>query len=314
MMQLDFVKGHMGGNTILLLYGEQLPSGRELELSVKALGPNHLWCHECGILYPSAAGADLRVRISEPTLPSFISACGGMTQVLGKALAETDLGDHFKIKFTEPRTELAVETDAGPTGLEIHISSGGVLRTVTDMRAFLEECREEGIRTWSLRGVEIYQVGVVLVANADRIREAHPGVDFVNWDDPTKELLGQIQDEFHGKTGAQDYYFTLYDWNPEGSGHVRVFFPHCIPQDYYEPSCGTGSIGLGAALFYSGELARRRLLQEGSVRLKLECGGSFGLGGPDITELYLEIAGGELTGASFSHSLVEITATGKVRL
>ncbi len=313
-MQLDFVKGHMGGNTILLLYGEQLPPGRELELSVKALGPNHLWCHEGGILYPSAGEAALKVKISEPTLPSFISACGGMTQVLGKALVETDVGDHFGIKIGDPLTGIDVETDAGLTGLEIHTLGNRVLRTVTDMRAFLSECREKGVQSWKLRGVEIYQVGVVLVANADRIRAAHPGVDFANWDAFTKELLSEIQNEFHKKTGARDYYFTLYDWNPERSGDLRVFFPHCIPQDYYEPACGTGSIALGAALFFSGELAQRQALQEGIVNLKLESGGSFGLGGPDITEIFLEISGGELTGASFTHSLVEITATGKVYL
>lgn len=313
-MQLDFVKGHMGGNTILLLYGEQLPAGRELELSVKALDQNHLWCHECGILYPPDDEADLKVKISEPTLPSFISACGGMTQVLGKALVETELGNHFGIKLTDPVTRVIIGTDAGPTGLEIHRPEGRFLRIITDMRAFLEECRLGGIRSWRLQGVDIYQAGVVLVADADRIRKAHPGVDLVNWDTSTKNLLSTIQMEFHKKTGERDYYFTLYDWNPEGSGHLRVFFPHCIPQDYYEPACGTGSIGLGAALFFSGELAGRRDLQEGTVKLKLESGGSFGLGGPDITELFLEISGGELTGASFSHSLVEITATGRVHL
>ncbi len=313
-MLLDFIKGHMGGNTIILLHGEQLPAGRELELSVKALDQNHLWCHEAGILYPSAGGADLRVKISEPTLPSFISACGGMTQVLGKALVETDLGDHFKIKIREPVTEVIIETDAGSAGLEIHTTGDKALRTVTDMRAFLKECLERGVRSWVLQGVEVCQAGVVLVVDAVKISEVYPRVDFINWDTPTRELLTEIQNEFQEKIGVRDYYFTLYDWNPERSGDLRVLFPHCIPQNYFEPACGTGSIALGVALVFSGELERRRGLQEGKVKLNLEAGGSIGLGGPDITELFLEISGGKPTGASFSHSLVEITVTGQVHL
>lgn len=313
-MQLDFIKGHMGGNTILLLYGEQLPAGRELGLSVKALGANYLWCHECGILYRADSGADLKIKISEPTLPSFISACGGMTQVLGKALVETDLGDHFKIKIEEPVTRVVIETEAGLTSLDIHVAGGKVQRIITDMGAFLNECREKGIASRVLEGIEACQVGVVLVANADKIKETYPAVDFVRWDSSTRDLLSRIQDEFHQKTGECDYYFVLYDWNPERSGDLRVLFPHCIPQNYFEPACGTGSIALGAALLFSGELQQRRGLREGIVKLKLEAGGSIQLGGPDTTELFLYVAGGELAGASFSHSLVKITATGQVRL
>jgi len=312
---LDVIKGHMGGNTIALFYGEQLPAGRELELSVKALDQNHLWCHEAGILYPSAAGGSrLRVKISEPTLPSFISACGGMTQVLGKALVETDLGKNLGIRLKEPASEVIIETDAGPTRLEIHITGGKAVRTITDLGAFLHECLDRGVRPWELLGVELYQVGVVMVVNAEKVKRAYPRADFANWDAPTRELLSRIQKEFQEKTGVRDYYFTLYDWNPERSGDLRVFFPHCIPQDYFEPACGTGSVALGVALVCSGELERRRGLPEGKVKLSLEAGGGMGLGGPDITEVFLEISGGKPSGALFSHSLVEITLTGKLYL
>lgn len=311
-MQLDFIKGHMGGNRIVLLYGEQLPVGRELELSVKVLEQNYLWSHEAGILYPSPGGAGLRIKISEPTLPSFISACGGMTQVLGKALVETKWGEYFQIEIREPVTEVALETDAGPTRLEIHTAGGKALRTITDMRAFLGECLEIGIRSWKLKDVEVTQAGVVMVVNADKIREVYPRVNFNGWDAQTRELLTEMQNEFHEKTGQREYYLTLYDWNSERGGDLRVLFPHCIPQNFIEPSCGTGSVALGVALVASGELERSRGRPDGQIKLKLEAGGSIELGGPDITELFLEFNGGELTGASFSHSLVEITVTGKV--
>jgi hypothetical protein len=312
---LDVIKGHMGGNTIALLYGEQLPAGRELELSVKALGQNYLWCHEAGLLYPSAAGGNrLRAKISEPTVPSFISACGGMTQVLGKALVETNLGKKLGIKLSEPVSEVIVETDAGPTRLEIYIDGGKAVRVLTDLSAFLGECLERGVRPWKLQGVELYQAGVVMVVDAEEVKRAYPRVDFFNWDAPTRDLLTRIQEEFREKTGVSDYCITLYDWNPERGGDLRVLFPHCISQDYFEPACGTGSVALGAALVCSGELARRRGMAEGRVKLNLEAGGGIGMGGPDTTEVFLEVSGGLPVHASFSHSLVEITLTGKLYL
>ena len=41
-MKLDFVKGHMGGNTIIFLNGAQIPKGRELEISLELLKKRYL--------------------------------------------------------------------------------------------------------------------------------------------------------------------------------------------------------------------------------------------------------------------------------
>ena len=41
-------------------------------------------------------------------------------------------------------------------------------------------------------------------------------------------------------------------------------------------------------------------------------GGGPELGGPELTELQLTLAAGKLSRVTFSHSLVEITATGQV--
>lgn len=314
LLKLDFVRGHMGGNLIVLLCGDQVPAGRELELAVKALGINYLWAHEAGILYPGGGGADLSVKIAEPTSNCFISACGGLTQVLGKALVETDLGERFQIDLQEPLTKVKLETGAGLAQLEIETAAGRATRVVTNMHAFIRECYDRGIRAHELQGIKVMQVGKVMVLNGDLVRQLHPGVDFAGWGGETRRILTELQREFQAVTGEPEYNFALYDWNPEHRGDLRVVFPHCIPQNFFEPSCGTGSVAVAIGALASGELARRAVLPGGKVNLKIEAGGSTALGGPDITELFLEVAGGKVEAASFSHSLVEITAAGQVWL
>lgn len=311
-MQLDFVRGHMGGNLIILLDGAQLPPGRELELAVKILGPNYLAGHEAGVLYRGENGADLSVKIAEPTAPSFISACGGLTQVLGKALIDTDFGERFNIKAEEPVSSFVLETGAGHAFITVDVRRGKAGRVVTDMGAFVHECYERGVGPVMLRGIPAVRAGKFLVLNADAVRQRHPGADFEVWDNLARTILSELQQEFIEQTGEPEYNYALYDWNPRQRGHVQVIFPHWLPGDFMEPSCGTGSVAVGIALIESGELLSHLNSFSGSPCLKLEAGGGIELGGPDITELFLQIDGGGVCGASFTHSLVEITATGRV--
>jgi hypothetical protein len=311
-MKFDFVKGHMGGNTIALLCGDQIPAGRELEVAVKALGPHYLWAHEAGILYPGANGAGLKVKIAEPTSNCFISACGGLTQVLGKALVETGLGPRFNIDVREPATTVMLETEAGLAEIEIAVSAGKAVRIVTGMRSFVRECYGKGVREMELLGVRLMQVGKFMVLNADLLKRVHPGADFVHWDGETRHILTEMQQQFIAITGEPEYNIALYDWHPAGGGDLRVVYPHCMAQNYIEPSCGTGSVAVGLGVLACGELERRGFASGGPVNLKIEAGGSIELGGPDITALLLDIRESKVESASFSHSFVEITATGQI--
>jgi len=108
-----FIKGHMGGNEILLFNGHELPKGRELEASLLALNPPNIRGHQAGLLYKSESNADLKVKIVDAASRGLISACGGFTQVLGKALIETDLSEKLDVEVSEPVTQVALETDAG---------------------------------------------------------------------------------------------------------------------------------------------------------------------------------------------------------
>ncbi len=313
-MELDFVRGHMGGNLIILVLGEQMPPEKELETAVKLLKPEYLYGHEVGILYHREGDSGLKVKIAEPTSQCFISACGGFTQVLGAALIETDLGDIFGIDRHAARTEVLLDTDCGPTKLYIESAEGRAKRIKTDMTAFVRECYRRGIKPLHYEGLEVMQAGKFLVLEADRCKSIFPWADFINWDRRTREMLTTIQDQFAGETGEMEYNAALYDRNPQYGGDMRVIYPHCVKADYFEPSCGTGTVALGIAALAWGELPKVSANGPETISLKIECGGGRELGGPDITELEMIVEKGRVKEAAFSHSNVEITAAGKAWL
>jgi hypothetical protein len=93
-----------------------------------------------------------------------------------------------------------------------------------------------------------------------------------------------------------------------------VVFPHYVQDDFFEPSCGTGSVALGIAVLAAGELDHLTPSADGRYTLNIESGGGIELGGPDITSLEIRAGSEGVKAASFSHSRVEITAIGEARL
>jgi hypothetical protein len=309
-MKLDFVRGHMGGNLIILLRGEQIPEGLELETAVKLMGPNYLYAHEAGILYPGEKPGEIEVKIVEPTVPCFISACGGFTQVFGAALVETELGSHFGIDSDRPMIKTLLHTGCGPTVISIEKDGNKALKVNTNMECFVKESYASGVGPLKYGELEVMRAGKFLVINADRFNQAYQDLDFRTWDKRTREILLAIQHDFMEKTGEIEPNVTLYDWHPERGGDLRVVFPHYVQDDYFEPSCGTGSVALGIALSAWGELDHLTPSDEGWLTLNIESGGGFELGGPDITTLEIKIDPQEVKSAVFSHSRVEITSVG----
>ena len=312
-MKLNFVRGHMGGNLIILLRGDQIPAGQELEVAVKLMGPNYLHAHEAGILYPTGKTGQIDVKIAEPTLPCFISACGGFTQVLGAALIETELGKLFGIVQDSPLTEVILYTGCGPTVLNIEALDRKAVRIKTNMESFVKEGYEHGVGQMLLQGCEVMRAGKFLVINADHFKEVCPEADFINWDRQTRDQLLAIQREFVDQTGEEESNVALYDWHPKNGGDLRVIFPHYVQNDFIEPSCGTGSVASGIAVLARGELNHIAAGKNGWLTLNLESGGGIELGGPDFTTLELKIDSGVVNSAVFSHSRVEITAVGEAR-
>ncbi|MBN1227015.1 MAG: hypothetical protein JXA79_08475 [Deltaproteobacteria bacterium] len=306
-MKLRFVKGHMGGNTIALLKGDQIPREDVLACCLKVLDRNHLDCHEAGILYPPCDSGDVKILVVARGSEKIISACGGMTQVLGLAFAKLDMGLEFGINLGVDRTNFALETDSGLVHLSI-VSEGDQIVTNTDMSSFLREIYSEGVSEMFLAGVDVIRVGKFLVVNGDKVRDAYPDVDFDRMDAFTQGILSSIQKEFLQKVGPTVFDYALYDWNPARGNHLRAVFPHRLPIGHSEPSCGTGTIALGVALLETEEIA----FSNGAIDLSVETGGGFELGGPEVTRLFLKGEKSKATEATFSHSCVELTAIGDV--
>jgi len=303
----------MGGNTIVLLHGYQIEKGRELETTLGVLSGEYLSCHEAGILYPPEDKGDLKVKIVGHASKRFISACGGMTQVLGHALIKTDIGKPYGISIANSKRNIILETDGGMVKLGIEPSfKEKETRVITKMKSFLQEIYMDGLNPMRLCGVHAMQVGKFLVLNADDVRKSFPEADFVKMDENTKNILVEIQKEFLKayKGGTLD--FALYDWHPLGVGNIRAVFPHDIPGGMVEPSCGTGSVAIGAAIVATGQVEKESIYRQGVYEISLETGGGSQLGGPEKTTLFIQSNKSVITNISFSHSLVKLTVVGEI--
>ena len=284
-MKLDFVKGHMGGNTIIFLNGAQIPKGRELEISLELLKKRYLGGDESTILYPPQGEGDLKVKISEPASGEFIGACGGMTQVLGKVLFETPVGASLGITARKPVTPVILETDNGLTEIEVSFSESRVEKVVTDMTSFVRKCYQHGVHPMEICGVKVMRVGEFMAVNGDRIKDVCPAADVEKLDAETRRILINVQKEFMEQT-KEPYNITLYDWHPCYSGDLRAVFPHRIPE-LIETSCGTGTVVLALAILESGEMDLSKLPFKESCRIRVECGGGADLIGKILPNLPL---------------------------
>ncbi len=293
---IDLIKGHMGGNEIILLYGDQIPKGKELEIAQSIL--KELGGDELGLFYKPEQGGDLKVKIVEISEPDYIPMCGGLTQVLGIALIETDFAEHFDIKINEPVTEVMLETDVGLVPLKIDVRRKKV---VTNMKAFVDRCYELGVQSIRIAGVNGVKVGDYLVLNADDVKKVYPNVDFEKMDKETLRVLEKIDSMFISCFTPAPSDLALYDLHPEHGGDGRVVFPWNISIGHIEPSCGTGTTAVGIAMAERGEIEATA-----ETRLLFESGGSPTIGGPDMTELRVTTREGRVVDACFSHSLVEI--------
>lgn len=309
---LPFIKGHMGSNEIILLYGDEVPVGREIEVALQALYPPHIRGHEAGLIYQGEEQNTLNVKIIGAISKGFISMCGGLTQVLGKALIETDLLQDFGLQITEPMTTVILQTDAGPVKLKIETEDRKVKRVLSEMTPFVEECYQLGVQDIDVAGVSAMRIGKFLVADANAIQRAYPKANFENIDATTLRVLQSMQEAFdrHGYQARPNADFAVYDLNPVNATHTgRLIFPHSVSNDRIEPACGTGTVAVGLAMVESGRVDTTKE----ELTLTFESGGTpSGIGGPDLTKLKLKLKDGKSEEASFSHSLVEIMATGQL--
>jgi len=185
---IRFIKGHMGGNEIVLLYGHEIPKDRELGVALSVLASPHVRGHQAGLLYNSQSNGHVKVKIVDHASGGFISACGGLTQVFGKALIETNLAEELGIKITEPVTHATLETDVGPVQIKIESNDSGAEKVLTNMKTFVNECYKSGVKSIKINNLmNAIKVGKFLVMNASDLRAVFPERDFSRINKQTSE-------------------------------------------------------------------------------------------------------------------------------
>ncbi|MDO9508906.1 MAG: hypothetical protein Q7I97_06130 [Thermovirgaceae bacterium] len=312
-MKLDFIKGHMGGNLILILNGRHIPDeSLVLETALAALDRNRLYGEQAGVIYPSQKKNGLKAFIVDITNRAFIPSCGGFTQVLGRALVETDLAESFGIRIEDPVSTVMLDTEAGETPLTIHTENGAFKRVESDMTSFARFLSNDGALPIDLGGIQACKAGYYLVQDASKLAEFYPEADFEAMNPAAVEAIAVAQKRFQEKGFSRSLHFSLYDTAPTKGGDLRAVFPHSVLTGHIEPTCGTGSIALALGLLASGEGERLGFVKGGKLNVRLESGGRPVMGGPDITTVMAETEGGKIRRAAFSHSFIEITAQGKV--
>lgn len=302
----------MGGNKIVLLNGKQIPAGQELRCSLAALRPLRLDGHQAGVLYQEKQPNWIRTKIVTITGEKFIGMCGGLTQVLGKALEIRPFREFFSLNLTKPSTHIGLKTDSGPVQLEVKWDGKGVRKTETAMDSFISECYRVGVHPITVAGVEAFKVGNALCVEAQDLYEGYPDTDLENLDEKTLEALREVQCDFLNQwyPDLPGVTFAVYDRRPDSSGDIRVIFPHQIKTGHVEPACGTGTTIVGLAMVEKGQV-----LANGKITIRAESGGDLSsIGGSEQTTLNLQVKSQKVKSAKFSHDLVQTLAYGRLLL
>lgn len=322
--KIDFVKVHAGWDEAVFLYGDQVPEGKELEVGLSLLKRPSLRGIEVGILYEPEGSGDIKVKMLDGTSNNFISMCGGLTQSLGKAVIETDIGRHFDIKIQEPVTEFVLETEAGLIPIRIDVNNSIARKITTNMQSYVEMCYRHGVRSVKIGNINAVGVGIsppkmeFLVFNVDELKKEYSEVNFWGKDRSTLDVLKELYEDFIREEGLEEsfLYGALYDIHPEGRGDARVIF-RFLPTMYdqekgYEEACGTGTTAVGIAMLESGDLK----INNGTSEILFEVGSKSIVSKPYQmeTQLKISINNGKIVNAEFSHSLIEIIACGKVHI
>ncbi len=318
----DFVKLHAGWDECILIFGEQLPKGEELNISLSLLKKPSIGGTEVGILYPPNDSGDIRVKIVDATSNSYIRMCGGLTQSLGKAIVETNIGEKLGITIPDGTQEVLLETDAGLIPIEIEVQNHITRKVVTKMDSYLTDCYERGVELEKLDGMSVVDVGIneeekeFLVIDIEELSRRFSKVNFFKREEAALNILEEVYRKFLSsrEMSLKYLYGALYQLKESGAEKriqtVFRFFPwDYSPGDNLEFACGTGTIAIGIAMYERGQID----FSDGTENLFLTVGGKHLPSGTRAkTHLQLEGTKQGITSARFSHDRIEIVASGKI--
>jgi hypothetical protein len=315
-VKIPFVKGHCGWDCVTLIPAGTVPASRERDVALRIMGAPIDGGLEVGYIGRGERDNELRLRILDSTSRDWISMCGGMTQVIGKALLESSLQERFGIDTAVPARTVRLITDSSVIPLEIRSEAGKTKLTTSIMDGYAAYLYSLGVRPVTLRGVEGFDIGEFAVFDIEELEKRHPGLDFTRRDaGPHLDVVNDLLREYRRyRRAGSDVLGMLYDARPEGPGQFRVF-PRFLGEDMvaakvpYEFQCGTGTIAVGLAMVAQGIVESGDVLLEwGSARSTPD---PYGI---RTSQLTLDVTKGRVTAARFSHSVVELLADGTLFL
>jgi hypothetical protein len=319
-MKVRFVKGHCGWDALTLIPSGEVPPERELEAALKTVDAPVNGGLEAGFLGRGSHPGEIRMRMVSSTQRGWIPMCGGMTQVVGKALVETFFREHFGIDATQPRVNVDLSTGSGVIPLEIDTEGGRTVRTTTVMDGYAAFLYERGVAPVVLEGIEAIDTSEFLVFDVAALERAHPGVEFRSRRPGAGlQIVHGLLKAYRRHRGATaGVSGMMYERGGEGRGQFRVY-PRFYSDDEaaaqvpFEFQCGTGTIAVGLALAHQGLLpftasGGRVIFEWGSRRVTPD---PYGI---RTSRLEGTIENGRVARARFSHSVVEILAEGTMML
>lgn len=318
---IAFVKGHCGWDAVTLLHEGSVARELERDSALRILDAPVLGGLEVGYLGKTGRRNELRLRVMSNTQRDWIPMCGGMTQVIGKALVETSLRELVDLEPGASTLTVDLITDSGTIPIEIGIDDERAVRVTTIMDRYAEFLYSRGITAVVLEGVEALDVGgEYLVFDIEALERAHPGVEFrTRRDGHGVEIIHRLLKAYRAHRGVENGVSgMMYEPGGEGPGQFRVY-PRFYSDDEaaasvpFEFQCGTGTVAVGLALAHHGLMPSAKsevqlILEWGSQRVTPD---PYGI---RISRLDAVLDGKRVTRARFSHSVVEILAEGTLTL
>jgi hypothetical protein len=301
----------MGGNEIVLLLGKEMDEDRALKEALYLLDPPQIRGHQAGILYKKT-DRELEVKIVDITARGYIPMCGGLTQVLGKSLFESDLAEWLELDLKQISEGIILHTEAGPIPLKMVQEKGSII-TYADMSSYINECYKKGVEKVGVNGLIVWKIGDFLVVRGEEIERTYADADLEKLNtEGTKKALKDVQNNFERTvcSDKKNIDYAVFDQRSKKRDHYgRIVFPHDVLTGHIEPACGTGTTAVGIAV------AEEKGKKEGILTLEFESGGlADSIGGPDLTTLEMKLESSKVIQGSFSHRGVKLLASGKIFL
>jgi len=306
MRKIRFLKGHMGGNEIVLLNRENFSRAEELSKSLKILSKPHICGDQVGLLYPRQDEKDIFAKIVDINSNDYLPMCGGLTQVIGKAHMENELRHLLEYDPPTNHSTIQLSTDLGSFRISVN-ATRKEYPIITDMEIFINQVYEQGVKRVIVNGVQGFFVGDFLVLFTDKLRLLRKNSDLEPLDEETKKVLIEFQQAFSDKylSGKPNRDFVIIEEGGSDSAG-KLFFPHNLEEGLLESSCGTGTVAATIAM-----ISKESIEGQTQLSLEFECGGRPDcIGGPDLIRMTGKVREGKLVEGSLSHNNVEILASG----